>query len=61
MGLAALVVRGMLRRPSVAVSPTVTFCSVHTHKVAKKRDAATSLLQRLPFSHGAAQRRLHRW
>ena len=33
---------------SVADSPTVTFCSVHIHdKVAKKRDASTSLLQRL--------------
>ena len=43
-GLAVLVVRGLLRRPSVADSPTVTFCSVHVHnKVAKKRDASTSL------------------
>ena len=43
-GLAARVVRGMLRRPSVAGSSTVTCCSVHIHnKVAKKRDAATSL------------------
>ena len=45
-GLVALVVRGLLRRTSVADSPTVTFYSVHIHnKVAKKRDAATSLLQ----------------
>ena len=44
-GLVALVVRGLLWRPSVADSPTVTFCSVHIHnKVAKTRDAATSLL-----------------
>ena len=41
---AALVVRGLLRRPSVADSPTVTFGSVHLHnKVARKRDASTSL------------------
>ena len=47
-GLVARVERGSLRRPSVADSPTVTFCSVHNHnRVAKKRDAATSLLQRL--------------
>ena len=44
----ALVVRGLLQRPSVADSPTVTFCSVHIHNiVAKKPDAAISLLQRL--------------
>ena len=43
-GLAVLVARGLLRRPSVADSPTVTFYSVHLHnKVAKKCDASTSL------------------
>ena len=47
-GLAALVVRGLPRRQSVADSPTVTFSSVHLHdEVAKKPDASTSLLQRL--------------
>ena len=47
-GLAALVVRGLLRRPSVVDSPTVTFSSVRLHnKVAQNRDASTSLLQRL--------------
>ena len=45
-GMAALVVRGLLRRSSVVDSPTVTFCSVH-NEVANKRDAATSLLQRV--------------
>ena len=46
--MAALVVRGLLRRPSLSGSPTVTFCPVHVHNVvAKKRDASTSLL-RLP-------------
>ena len=30
-GLAALVVRGLPRRPSVADSSTVTFCTVHIH------------------------------
>ena len=46
--IAALVVRGLLRRPSVVDSPTVTFCSAHLHNnVAKKRDASISLLQRL--------------
>ena len=35
-------------RPSLAGTPTVTFCSVHIHNVvAKKRDASTELLQRL--------------
>ena len=43
-----LIVRGLLRRPSLSGSPTVTFCSVHIHNVvAKKRDASTELLQRL--------------
>ena len=41
-----LLVRGLLRRPSLSGSPTVTFCSVHIHNVvAKKRDASTELLQ----------------
>ena len=43
-----LIVRGLLRRPSLSGSPTVTFCSVHIHNVvAKKRDASTELLLRL--------------
>ena len=43
-----LIVRGLLRRPSLSGSPTATFCSVHIHNVvAKKRDASTELLQRL--------------
>ena len=43
-----LIVRGLLRRPSLSGSPTVTFCSVHIHNVvAKKRDASTELNQRL--------------
>ena len=42
------IVRGLLRRPSLSGTPTVTFCSVHIHNVvAKKRDASTDLLQRL--------------
>ena len=46
--MAALVVRGLLRRPSVSGTFTVTFCSVHIHIVeAKKRDASTDLLRRL--------------
>ena len=46
--LTALVVCGHLRRPPAGAPKTVTFCSVHLHNVvAKKRDAATSLLQRL--------------
>ena len=46
--MTALVVRGLLRRPSRSGSPTVTFCSVHVHNiVAKKRDASTPLLRRL--------------
>ena len=41
-----LIVRGLLRRPSLTGSPTVTFCSVHIHNVvAEKRDASTDLLQ----------------
>ena len=47
-GTILLIVRGLLRRPSLTGSPTVTFCSVHIHNVvAKKRDASTVLLQRL--------------
>ena len=43
-----LIVRGLLRRPSLSGSPTVTFCSVHIHNVvAKKPVASTELLQRL--------------
>ena len=43
-----IVVRALLRRPSLSGTPTVTFCSVHNHNVvAKKRDASTELLQRL--------------
>ena len=43
-----LIVRGLLRRPSLSGSPTVTLCSVHIHNVvAKKRDASSELLQRL--------------
>ena len=45
-GIAALVVRGLLRRPSVVDSLTVTFCSAHLRgKVAEKRDASIFLLQ----------------
>ena len=41
-----LIVRGLLRRPSLSGSPAVTFCSVHIHDVvAEKRDASTELLQ----------------
>ena len=47
-GMILFIVRGLLRRPSLTGSPTVTFCSVHIHNVvAKKRDASTDLLQRL--------------
>ena len=47
-GMAALVVRGLLRGPSLSGTPAVTFCSVRIHTVvAKKRDASTSLLQAL--------------
>ena len=43
-----LVVRDLLRRPSLSGAPTGTICSVHTHHaVAKKRDASTDLLRRL--------------
>ena len=46
--MAVLVVRGLLRRPSLSGTPTVTFCPVHVHNVvAKKRDASTDLLRRL--------------
>ena len=50
-GMAALVVRGLLRRPSLSGIPTVTFCSVHVHNVvAKKRDNSTALVRRL-YAH----------
>ena len=45
-GMVLLIVRALLRRPSLSGTPTVTFCSVHIHNVvAKKRDASTDLLQ----------------
>ena len=45
-GMVLLIVRALLRRPSLYRSPTVTFCSAHIHNVvAKKRDASTELLQ----------------
>ena len=48
LGMVLLIVRGLLRRPSLSGTPTVTFCSVHIHNVvAKKTDASTELLQRL--------------
>ena len=44
--MVVLVERGLLRRPSLSGSPTVTFCFVHIHKVvAKKRDASTDVLR----------------
>ena len=47
-GMVLLIVRALLRRPSLAGTPTVTFCSVRIHNVvAKKRDASTELLQQL--------------
>ena len=46
--LKALVVRGLLRRPPLGAPTKLTFGSVHLQNVvAKKRDAATALLQRL--------------
>ena len=45
-GMVLLIVRALLRRPSLSGTPTVTFCSGHIHNVvAKKRDASTELLQ----------------
>ena len=45
-GRVLLVVRGIVRRPSLSGTPTVTFCFVHIHNVvAKKRDASTDLLR----------------
>ena len=45
-GMVLLIVRALLRRPSLSGTPTVTFCSVHIHNVvAKKRDASTELLE----------------
>ena len=45
--MVVLVVRGLLRRPSLSRSPTVTLCSVHVHNVvAKKRDASSDVLRR---------------
>ena len=45
-GMVLLIVRALLRRPSLSGTPTVTFCLVHIHNVlAEKRDASTELLQ----------------
>ena len=44
-GMVLLIVRGLLRRPSLAGVPPVAFCSLQIHNVvAKKRDASTDLL-----------------
>ena len=46
-GMVLLIVRGLLRRPSLSGTPTVTFCSGYIHNaVAKKRDASIDLLRR---------------
>ena len=37
-----LIVRGLLRRLSLSGTPTVTFCSVHTHHVVTEKRAAIS-------------------
>ena len=43
-----LIVRALLRSPSLSGTPTVTFCSVDIYNVvAKKRDASTHLPWRL--------------
>ena len=44
-GMVAVVVRGLLRRPSLSVTPTVTFCSVHIHNVAAKSGMLRPLLR----------------
>ena len=50
-GLNALVVCGYLRRPPAGGPKSVTLCTIHLDNVvAKKRDVATSLLQRL-YAH----------
>ena len=36
-GMVLLIVRGLLRRPSLPGTPTVTFCSVHLHNVVAKK------------------------
>ena len=47
-GMVLLILRGLLRRPCLSGTPTVTFCSVHIHNVvAKKCDASRDLLRRL--------------
>ena len=54
--MVSLIDRGLLRRPPLSGSPTVTFRSVHIHNVvAKKRDASTELLQRLLWIYEGAQ------
>ena len=42
-GMVLLIVRGLLRRPSLSGTPTVTFCSVHIHNVVTKHTTLTSL------------------
>ena len=37
-GMVLLIVRGLLRRPSLSGSPTVTFCSVHIHTMSWLRN-----------------------
>ena len=55
-GMVLLIVRALLRRPSLSGSPTVTFCSAHIHNVvAKKRDASTELLHFLHLQNAGVQ------
>ena len=55
-GMILLIVGGLLRRPSLTGSPTVTFCSVHIHNVVvKKRDASTDLLSKLSEIYAGIQ------
>ena len=47
-GMVLLIVRALLRRPSLAGTPTVTFLlSTHSQCCGQERDASTELLQRL--------------
>ena len=52
-GMVLPIVRGLLRRPSLSGTQTVTFCYVHIHNVvAMERDASTDLRRRL---HGCVK------
>ena len=57
-----LIVRALLRRPSLSSTPTVTFCSVHIHNVVAKKRGRFHRASPIPsLQNAGVQGRFHRW